>query len=272
MNSQEAMKGIDMGTTWTELKAQPVKELGEKALGPLQPEKYGEPMRDPEFADILDELESRVVRLECFKHAQLPRSAEREGALTELVFRACEGSRRSELDGPPLTDIATAQLQRTITLHDRALRRIRDLKPADAKVATWLAHIQERRDVFAKEHDGRAPSRLLSGFLDQFESDIRDLAHCAPAVPPRSQQEETHITELALRICEHTHDVGFLSPQFEEISTEQLARIIDMHKQAAEKIAELKPVAQELSGVERQIKERRDLFARVLKRRESSRS
>ena len=261
------MKGVSVATAWTELKSQPIRELAEKAFGAPHPEKYGEPMRDPELADLLDQFEVNVLALEVIVPSQQSAIADRENYLTGLIFRICESSRSTELDGPPVGEIATAQLQQTVTLHERTLRKIEEVKPSNAKLLEWQKHIKERCDLFAAELARRAPNRLMSGLLDQFERDLFELTSVR-AVSSRSEVEENKLTGLVLRIREHTRDTGFLVRMSEVISTEQLVRVVDLHKRAAARFNELKPGEKTLAGIDQQIKERVDLFAGLLRKRQ----
>jgi len=268
MPPEETPKGVNVTTSWTELKSQPVRELTERAFGTPQPDSYGEPMRDPELADILDYLELHVLEIEALRADQLPRSADKELEITQIIFRICEASRHSELDGPPPSEIATNQLQRAVTLHDRALQKIDQLRSTHATVPKWTEHIRERRESFLAELNRRSPTRQVAGLLDQFEQDVAELCKWASKLRGATADDEKKLSALIGRVRDFTRYSCSLAAASDSISTELLDRAAHLHKSAADNIRQLKLAEEAIAAVNEEIKERGALFTRLLRDRQ----
>jgi hypothetical protein len=266
MSPDETSKGVNLATAWTELKTQPVHEIAAQLLSVAQ-EYYGEPMRDPELADILDQFELHILEIETLKISLSPADTTQSQKTTQLVFRICEGSRQCELEGPPLNQIATSQLQRAVTLHDRALRQLDRLGSTDARVAEWIKHICERRSSFAAELTHRSPTRQVTSLLDQLEQELAGLCSGISAWSKSGRPDHQQLAANVSRIRNFTEHAWCLTAVTDSIATDLLERVVQMHQRVAETICQLMPMDATLLAVNQEVRAQTDRFTSLLRRR-----
>jgi hypothetical protein len=98
--------------------SQTLREMAEKALPPAPHQKYGDAIRDPILADLLDRFTTDLLELEG------TRSELRKDQQKKLVFRLCETSRDAILHIWPPVSTPPVQVRETIQLFRRAVSAI----------------------------------------------------------------------------------------------------------------------------------------------------
>ena len=125
-----------------------LRELAKKALPPMPTHRYGEPMPNPAFTDMLDQIQEKVDTLEGMVGGRGDKLKDYQVIVRLTVFRMCEAARDLKLNFWPPDYTPVADLRRAVEVLRRAVSAIKSAQSEDELVGTWCNHINERANDY----------------------------------------------------------------------------------------------------------------------------